>query len=116
MKGRATCIAPSTWMGESIGHWEGNDTLVVDTIGFNGRTWLDYVGHPSSESLHVVEKFSRPDSLTLAYEATIDDKEMYTRPWTTKFFVKFRPGWDLLEYVCLENNKDLTHIGTTAPN
>ena len=49
-------------MGESIGHYEGNDTLVADTIGFNGRTWLDYVGHPSSESLHVVEKFSRPDS------------------------------------------------------
>jgi hypothetical protein len=104
-----------TWMGESIGHYEGNDTLVVDTIGFNGRTWLDYVGHPTSESLHVIEKYSRPDSLTLAYEATIEDKEMYTKPWTTKFYVKFRPGWDLLEYVCLENNKDLGHIGTSVP-
>jgi hypothetical protein len=104
-----------TWMGESIGSWEGNDTLVVDTIGFNGKTWLDYVGHPASESLHVVEKYSRPDSLTLAYEATIEDKEMYTKPWTTKFYVKFKPGWDLMEYVCLENNKDLTHIGTSAP-
>ncbi len=104
-----------TWLGESIGHYEGNDTLVVDTIGFNGRTWLDYVGHPTSEALHVVERFSRPDSLTLQYEATIDDKEMYTKPWTTKFFVKFRPGWDLLEYVCLENNKDLVHIGTSVP-
>jgi hypothetical protein len=104
-----------SWMGESIGRYDGNDTLVVDTIGFNGRTWLDYVGHPSSESLHVIEKFSRPDSLTLAYEATIDDKEMYTKPWTTKFYVKFRPGWDLMEYICLENNKDLTHIGTSAP-
>jgi len=104
-----------TWLGESIGHYEGNDTLVVDTVGFNGRTWLDYVGHPTSEALHVVERFSRPDSLTLQYEATIDDKEMYTKPWTTKFFVKFRPGWDLYEYVCLENNKDLMHIGTSVP-
>lgn len=104
-----------TWMGESIGAWEGNDTLVVDTIGFNGKTWLDYVGHPASESLHVIEKYSRPDSLTLAYEATIEDKEMYTKPWTTKFYVKFRPGWDLMEYVCLENNKDLAHIGTSTP-
>jgi hypothetical protein len=104
-----------SWMGESIGHYDANDTLVVDTIGFNGRTWLDYVGHPASEDLHVIERFSRPDSLTLAYEATIEDKQMYTKPWTTKFYVKFRPNWDLLEYVCLENNKDLTHIGATTP-
>lgn len=104
-----------TWMGESIGSWEGNDTFVVDTIGFNGRTWLDYVGHPASESLHVVEKFRRPDSLTLAYEATIEDPVMYTKPWKTSFYIKFKPGWDLMEYICLENNKDLAHIGTTAP-
>jgi hypothetical protein len=104
-----------TWLGESIGSWEGNDTLVVDTVGFNGRTWLDYVGHPSSEDLHVVEKFRRPDSLTLEYEATIEDPQMYTKPWTTNFRVKFRPGWDLLEYVCLENNKDLMHLGTKEP-
>jgi len=104
-----------TWLGESIGSWEGNDTLVVDTIGFNGRTWLDYVGHPSSEDLHVVEKFRRPDYMTLEYEATIEDKQMYTKPWTTNFQVKFRPGWDLLEYVCLENNKDLMHLGTKEP-
>jgi len=104
-----------TWMGESIGHYEGNDTLVVDTIGFNGKTWLDYVGHPSSENLHVVERYSRPDSMTLKYDVTIEDKTMYTKPWNTTFYVKFRPGWDLLEYVCLENNKDLMHIGATTP-
>jgi len=104
-----------TWLGESIGRWEGSDTLVVDTIGFNGRTWLDYVGHPASEALHVVEKFRRPDYLTLAYEATIEDTKAYTRPWTTSFKVPFRPGWDLLEYVCLENNKDLQHLGTKEP-
>lgn len=104
-----------TWLGESIGSWEGNDTLVVDTVGFNGRTWLDYVGHPTSENLHVVEKFRRPDYLTLQYEATIEDAKAYTRPWTTNFRVKFQPGWDLLEYVCLENNKDLLHLGTKEP-
>jgi hypothetical protein len=116
MDGRKHSADPNpTWMGESIGWWEGNDTLVVDTIGFNGRTWLDYVGHPASDRLHVIEKFRRPDALTLNYEATIEDPQYYTKPWTTNFIVKFRPGWDLYEYVCLENNKDLTHIGTTQP-
>jgi len=104
-----------TWLGESIGSWQDNDTLVVDTIGFNGRTWLDYVGHPSSDRLHVVEKFRRPDLTTLEYEATVEDPVMYTKPWTTNFRVKFRPGWDLLEYVCLENNKDLAHLDTSGP-
>jgi hypothetical protein len=117
MDGRKHTDADSlnpTWMGESIGHWEG-DTLVVDSIGFNGKTWLDYVGHPTDENLHVVERYSRPDLMTLRYDATIEDKTMYTKPWTTTFFVKFRPGWDLMEYVCLENNKDLGHIGATTP-
>jgi hypothetical protein len=50
-----------TWLGESVGWYEGNDTLVVDTIGFNGRTWLDYLGHPASDQLHVVERFARPN-------------------------------------------------------
>jgi len=104
-----------TWMGESIGFWEGNDTLVVDTIGFNGRTWLDYVGHPTTEKLHVIERFRRPDFNTLAYEATIDDPVAYTRPWTSSFKIPFKEGWEVIEYVCLENNKDLLHIGTTEP-
>jgi hypothetical protein len=104
-----------TWLGESIGHWEGNDTLVVDTIGFNGRTWLDYVGHPTSEKLHVVERYRRPDFNTLSYEATIEDPVAYTKPWTTSLRIYFRPGWDLMEYVCLENNKDLIHLSTTEP-
>jgi hypothetical protein len=116
MDGRKHSEDPNpTWLGESIGHWEGNDTLVVDTIGFNGRTWLDYVGHPTSDKLHVIEKFRRPTFDTLEYEATIDDPEMYTHPWTTNFRVKFRPGWELQEYVCLENNKDLQHLGTSGP-
>jgi hypothetical protein len=90
-----------SWLGESIGWYEGNDTLVVDTIGFNGRTWLDYVGHPASNQLHVVERFSRPNYSSLHYEATIEDPKNYTKPWTTRFNVKWRSGWELQEYVCL---------------
>ena len=104
-----------TWLGESVGHWEGSDTLVIDTVGFNGRTWLDYVGHPASDQLHVIEKLRRPDYRTLVYEATIDDPKYYTKPWTTSFKVKFQPGWEIKEYVCLENNKDLLHLGTKEP-
>ena len=104
-----------TWLGESVGHWEGNDTLVIDTVGFNGRTWLDYVGHPASDQLHVIEKLRRPDYRTLVYEATIDDPKYYTKSWTTSFKVKFQPGWEIKEYVCLENNKDLLHLGTKEP-
>ena len=104
-----------SWLGESVGSWEGNDTLVVDTVGFNGRTWLDYVGHPASEKLHVIEKFRRPDLNTLLYETTIEDPVYYTKPWTTSFKVRFRPGWEIKEYVCLENNRDLVHLGTVAP-
>jgi hypothetical protein len=104
-----------TWLGESVGYWEGNDTLVIDTVGFNGRTWLDYVGHPASDRLHVIEKLRRPDYRTLVYQATIDDPKYYTKPWTTSFNVKFQPGWEIKEYVCLENNKDLMHLGTKEP-
>ena len=104
-----------TWLGESVGHWEGNDTLVIDTVAFNGKTWLDYVGHPASDQLHVIEKLRRPDYRTLVYEATIEDPKYYTKPWTTSFNVKFQPGWEIKEYVCLENNKDLLHLGTKEP-
>src|SRR3984893_2456492 len=104
-----------TWLGESIGYWEGNDTLVVDSIGFNGRTWLDYAGHPTTEKLHVIERYRRPDFNTLSYEATIEDPVAYTKPWTTSLQIYFRPGWDLVEYVCLENNKDLIHMKTMEP-
>lgn len=104
-----------TWLGESVGWYEGSDTLVVDTVGFNGRTWLDYVGHPASDQLHVTERFTRTNYRTLRYETTIEDPQNYTRPWTTSFNIKFQPGWEIKEYVCLENNKDLLHLGTKEP-
>ena len=104
-----------SWLGESVGHYEGKDVLVIDSIAFNGRTWLDYVGHPASDKLHVIERITRPSLQTMHYEATIEDPDNYTKPWTTAFSVKWQPGWEIKEYVCLENNKDLIHLGTTEP-
>ena len=98
-----------TFLGDSVGHWEG-DTLVVDVIAFNDETWLDQVGHPHSDVLHVVERYTRTDDRTLHYEALIDDPKTYSKPWSTSFNIPFRPGWELNEYICQENNKDLSHM------
>ena len=91
-----------TWMGDSIGWWEGN-TLVVDTIGLNDRTWLDQVGHPHSDALHVVERIRRIDHDTLQDEVTIDDPKAYQKSWTGQQVFKLRPTWHLLEYVCTDD-------------
>jgi hypothetical protein len=94
-----------TWFGHSIGKWEG-DTLVVDTVGFNGWTRLDTVGHPHSDRLHLVQTFRRTDFDRIEYTMTIDDPVMYTKPWTnTRVFT--RSKGPLIEYSCEENNKDL---------
>jgi len=98
-----------SYMGESVGHWDG-DTLVVDAIGFNDRTWLDQDGHPHTESLHVIERYTRTDENTLHYEATIDDPKAYTKPWTTSYTIPWVAGMELYEYICQENNKDLPHM------
>jgi hypothetical protein len=70
------------WWGHSIGHYEGTDTLVVDTVGFNGKQWLDYVGRPTTEKLHVIERFRRIDKNNLELTITIDDPGAYTKPFT----------------------------------
>jgi hypothetical protein len=88
-----------TWMGDSVGRWEG-DTLVVDTIGLNDKSWLDQVGHPHSDALHVVERIRRVDHDTLEDDVTIDDPKVYTRPWTGQQSFKLRSGWHLIEYIC----------------
>lgn len=72
----------STWMGHSIGKYEG-DTLVVDTVGINDKTWIDRVGHPHSDALHLVERIRRVNN-SLEYEYTIDDPKAYVKPWTRK--------------------------------
>jgi hypothetical protein len=68
-----------TWMGDAVGHYEG-DTLVVDVVGFNDKAWLDQAGHPQTEKLHLIERYTRTDSLTLKYEVTIDDPGAYSTP------------------------------------
>jgi hypothetical protein len=97
------------FMGYSVGHWEG-DTLVVTTAGYNDRTWLDYLGHPHTESLHTTERFHRENFGHLEISETFDDPKAYARPWTVKVTGDLMPDSDLLEYVCNENEKDSAHL------
>ncbi len=96
-------IKGQTWLGDSVGHWEG-DALVVDVVGFNEGTWLDYFGHPHTDQMHVIEKYTRPNKGTLHYEATIDDPGAYTKPWTVAWDIPWQVGRELQEYICQENN------------
>ena len=98
--------ATPTWFGDSTGHWDG-DTFVVDTVNFNGRTRLDTIGHPHSDALHVIERFTRTDATHIGYEVTIDDPKTFTKPWTNKRTFTLRTDWEIMEYSCEENNKDL---------
>ena len=108
--GRAHQRDPNpSFLGDSVGHWE-KDTLVVDVIGFNEATWLDQAGHPHTDALHVIERFTRTNERTLHYEVTIDDPKAYTKPWTTSYTIPWAPGVELYEYICQENNKDLPHM------
>jgi hypothetical protein len=97
------------WMGYSIGRWD-KDTLVVDTIGQNGRTWLDMRGLPATEALHVTERFSRPKIGRMDIAVTIDDPQAYTRPWTVNLAWRLEPDTDLIESICEENNRDPAHM------
>ncbi|HLI84059.1 MAG TPA: hypothetical protein VKV17_09095 [Bryobacteraceae bacterium] len=94
-----------TWMGNSIGHWEG-DTLVVDSVGFNDKT--EILGYKHTDKLHIVERFSRPDYNTLHYEATIEDPNVFVKPWTITRSFALRPDLAKVdEFVC-EHNPDYT--------
>jgi hypothetical protein len=95
-----------TWFGHSIGKWEG-DTLMVDTVGFNDKTRIDTQGHPHTETLHVVEHFRRTDATHMAYDVTVTDPGAYTRPWKNVRTFRLRPDWEIMEYNCEENNKDV---------
>jgi len=98
-----------TYLGHSVGRWEG-DALVVDVVGFNENTWMDYFGHPHTDMLHVVEKFSRPTKNTLAYEAMVDDPGAYTKPFTVRWSINWNSTGELTEYICQENNKYLQRL------
>jgi len=108
--GRPLPINPQpAWMGYSVGRWEG-DTLVVETIGQNGRTWLDMRGLPGTEALRVIERFTRRSIGHMDLDVTIDDPKAYTRPWSVKLGWNLLPDAELIESICEENNKDLPHM------
>ena len=102
------------WMGYSVGHWEG-DTLVVESAGFNDRTWLDFAGHGHTEALRMTERYRRRDFGHLDLQVTLDDPQAYAKPWTVSAGGTLAADTELLEYVCLENEKDQQHlIGRTS--
>jgi hypothetical protein len=95
------------WMGHSIGHWEG-DTLVVDTVGFNDQSWLDSIGHPHTEMLHITERLHRVDLGHLEIEFTIEDPGAYSKPWIIKRVADLDTVDEIGEYVCID--KDAPHL------
>jgi hypothetical protein len=97
------------WMGYSAGRWEG-DVLVVESTGYNDRTWLDTQGHPHTESMRITERFHRPDFGHLTVNATYSDPGAYEKPWTVKTEMLYTAETELLEYVCAENEKDRVHL------
>ena len=97
-----------TYSGDSVGKWEG-DTLVLDTIGFNDKTWLDAVGLPHSDAMHIIERFRRPDFGHMEVKVTIDDPKAYTKPWTATIGWEYFPDTELLDWVC-ENERDTAHM------
>lgn len=97
-----------SWFGYSTATWQ-KDTLVVNTIGFNGRTWMDVLGHPQSEQARITERFHRRDFGHMDAEITIDDPVWYSRPFSIKVTYELQPDTDILEYYC-ENERDAEHI------
>ena len=98
-----------TFMGYSVGHWEG-DTLVVETAGYNDKTWLDFSGHPHTDALRTTERFRRQNFGHMEVQFTFDDPKAYTKPWTVTLGPELYVGGDLLESVCVENEKDLQRL------
>src|SRR5579862_621729 len=98
-----------SWNGYSSGKWEG-DTLVVTTSGFRDGTWLDRKGSPLTDAATVTERFRRVNYGRMEVEVTVNDPKAYTKPWTIKLSQILMLDTDLLDYICLENEKDLTHL------
>jgi hypothetical protein len=110
MDGRALEANPAqpSWMGYSIGRWEG-DTLVVESSGFNDRTWLDYNGHPHTEGLRTTERYRRPNFGHLEVSMTLQDSAIYAKPWTVTVTAELAADTEVLEYVCGDNDKGREH-------
>ena len=92
-----------TYYGHSIGWWDG-DTLVVDTVGYNERFWLDRRGLPHTTSLHTIERFTRTNQAQVRYQITVDDPGAYTAPWNAQFNLRWEAGTELFEYMCQQAN------------
>jgi hypothetical protein len=108
--GRPLPVDPQpSWVGYSTGKWEG-DTLVVQTTGFRDGIWLDTGGDPITDAAKVTERFRRVNYGRLEVEVTVDDPKAYTKPWTVKLAQILMLDTDLLDYICLENEKDLSHF------
>ncbi|HEY3825088.1 MAG TPA: hypothetical protein VGL82_11050 [Bryobacteraceae bacterium] len=109
MDGRKLEAAPNPdWMGYSVGHWEA-DTLVVESNGYNDRSWLDTSGHPHSEALRITERYRRRNFGNLDLEVTYQDPTVYARPWTVAVRAEIAPDTDLIEYVCNEEHNTIEH-------
>lgn len=100
-------VSNPAWLGYSIGRWDG-DWFVVDTRGFNDKSWIDDSGRPHTEALHTVERFRRRDFGHMDVEITIDDPQAYTAPWSFPLELEFLPDTDMIEDVC-DNERDYAH-------
>ncbi len=110
MDGRSLPENPNpTWLGYSIGHWDG-DMLVVETAGFNDKSWLDFRGHPHTEALRLTERFERKDFGHMQLRMTFDDPKTFTRAWDIAVEASLVPDTELLEFVCNENERDAQHL------
>jgi hypothetical protein len=109
LDGRALESAPNaTWMGYSVGHWDG-DSLVVESFGFNDRTWLDHDGHPHTEGLRTTERYRRRDFGHLELEVTLSDPAAYARSWTVAARAELAADTEMIEFVCNESNHGVEH-------
>jgi hypothetical protein len=109
LDGRTLESAPNpTWMGYSVGRWDG-DTLVVESFGFNDRTWLDHDGHPHTEALRTTERYRRRDVGNLEVEVTYSDPKTYTKPWTVNVRAELAADTEMIEWVCNESPHGVEH-------
>jgi hypothetical protein len=101
--GRALPTDPDPgWFGYSVGHWENDDTFVVESLGFNDKTWLGPTGYPHSEEMRVVERYRRVDRDTIAYDVTITDPKAYAKPIVTPHrIMKLKPKEEISEQPCV---------------
>jgi hypothetical protein len=108
--GKPTEAPTDSWMGWSNGHWEG-ETLVIDVTGLNDQTWFDRAGNHHSDALHVVERFTPRSADTLMYEATIEDPNVFTRPWkiSMPLYRRVEKNAQLMEYKCPEFAEEMLY-------